>query len=138
MKLILALVMMLGLATTAWAAADVSWRNPAGSTATGIKVLRGTGPDPVTYTQQGATLPPTATSFSDQLAGVAGGTRVCFKIVPTNAVGDASSTAFCGTTPAIATTPEGVADVIIIFRGNPPASQQPPMRRPAPVQPKKP
>jgi hypothetical protein len=92
---------------------NYSWTNPVDANRTGIKVLRGTGADPVTFTQQGATLAASATSFNDPLTGISLGTRICVKIVPTGTLGDdPNAVQVCGT-PA---TPVSVNGITIIFQ----------------------
>jgi hypothetical protein len=93
--------------------ANVSWSNPTDTNRTGIKILRGTGADPVTLTQQGGTLAASATSFNDPLTGISLGTRICYKVVPTGALGDdPNAVQVCGT-PA---TPTSVNGITIIFQ----------------------
>ena len=98
-KMILAiLTVVLALATTipAWALqATLTWTNPASSTATGVRIERGTGPDPVTFTSQG-TVGPTVTTFNQ--TGLTTGTRFCYRVVEFNGFGDAAPSAqACGT-----------------------------------------
>jgi hypothetical protein len=66
----------------------------------------------VTFTTQ-ATLAATASSFNDPLSGLqAPGTRICYKVVPFNSLGDAPATQVCGT-PDV---PASVNGVTVIFQ----------------------
>ena len=95
---ILAALILTFSAAPAWAIqATLSWTNPPSSNATGVRVDRGTGPDPVTYTSQG-TVGPTVTTFNQ--IGLVIGTRYCYRVVEFNGFGDAplaSAPVACGT-----------------------------------------
>jgi hypothetical protein len=100
---------LLLIPSSAWAIqATLNWSNPPTSTATGIRVERGQGPDPVTFTTQ-QSLPPTATTLNQ--TGLVLGTRYCYRVVPFNTLGDASAVIACGSPDA----PLPVGGLTIIF-----------------------
>jgi hypothetical protein len=119
MRAIAALTVLALVALTAAPAlalqATITWANPApgANPPTGVKVLRGTGPDPVTFAQVGATLAAGVTTFSDPLTGVALGTRICYQVVEAGAVADATPSAqACGTPDK----PASASGITIIFQ----------------------
>lgn len=82
---IVALILSLPVAADA-IQATATWTLPVDPNRTGVKVLRRTGDDTQPFVQQGPTLPGDATTFNQ--TGLVIGTRYCYEIVTTGAVGD--------------------------------------------------
>ena len=76
--------------------ATLTWTLPVDPNRTGVKVLRRDGVDANPFIQQGATLGVAVTTFNQ--GGLVTGTRYCYEIVTTGALGDAPPAGpVCGT-----------------------------------------